>query len=115
MRKNVNPLVIAARLDTGDAVKALIAAPGAGFRLRIFSIAWSVRTAAAQVIDVGVAAGTAAQQFLSIPASSAGYGQIVCPPGFVLPANTALSADPAAAGPAVQFIVEYIVEQAPVS
>lgn len=112
-RTNRNPLVIAARLLAAEAVNALIPAPAAGFRLRIFSVAYSVRVAAAQIVDLGVAAGTAAQQIGAIPASFAGVGQILSEAGFALPAATAFSADPVAAGPEIQFLIEYVIEEAP--
>lgn len=105
--------MIAARLLAADAVKALIAAPATGFQLRIFSVVWSVRIAAAQIVDVGVAAGTAAQQLFAIASSFAGNGRFDSEAGFVLPGATALSADPVAAGPEVQFVIEYTIEEIP--
>lgn len=110
LRSNSHLTVISARLLAGDAVKTLIAAPGADRRLRIFSILATIVTAAAQQIDVGVAAGTVDQQIFSIPASATVPTDYWSDWGFVLPVNTALSADPAAAGPAVQFLIEYISE-----
>jgi hypothetical protein len=102
--------VIANRLLAADATKAIVAAPGVGSRLRIFAVTYSIRVAAAQVIDLGVDGGTPAQQMGAIAASAVAPGQILSEAGFTLPENTALSAKPALAGPEVQFLVEYIIE-----
>jgi len=110
-RDEVTPNMVAARLLVGDAVKELIAAPGAGYALRIFYILATCVTSAAQQVDVGKAAGTVAQQIMSIPSSGTAPTIYESWDGFLLPENTALSADPAAAGPAWQFIVEYITEE----
>ena len=110
-RNNSTPKVASVRLLVGEALKVLVAAPGAGFRLRIFSILATIVESAAQRVDIGVAGGGATQQIISIPASATFPTLYDSDEGFVLPANTALSAKPAAAGPAVQFLVEYIVEQ----
>jgi len=48
---------------------------------------------------------------MSIPSSGTAPTIYESWDGFLLPENTALSADPAAAGPAWQFIVEYITEE----
>jgi len=61
-------------------------------------------------VDIGVAAGAAALQMASIPASSATPGRVECDTGFILAENTAFSADPVAAGPEIQFLIEYIIE-----
>jgi len=99
------------RLLAADTTRALIAAPGVGFRLRIFRVFASVATVAAQAIDVGVDGGGVGQQVLSIAASATIPHHFWCEEGFPLPENTAFSAKPAAAGPAVQFFVEYIIEK----
>lgn len=100
----------AQRLLAADTTRALVAAPGVGSRIRVYSVAWTPRVAAAQIVDVGVDGGTVAQQVASIPASAATPGGIVSEAGFPLPENTALSAKPAAAGPEISFLVEYVVE-----
>lgn len=112
MSLNRRKKTIAARLLAADAVRALIAAPGAGLAIRVFYCLATVVTSAAQQVDVGVAAGTVAQQFMSLPASAVLPVEFRSEEGFVLPANTALSADPALAGPAVQFFIEYTIESA---
>lgn len=110
LRDNLRMFVVSQRLLVAEAVKVLVAAPGAGFQLRIFSVLATCVTAAAQQIDVGVAGGTVLQQLFSIPSGSAVPVDYWSEEGFLLPANTALSADPAAAGPAWQFLIEYIIE-----
>lgn len=112
MRSNRRMLVASQRLLVGDATRALVAAPGAGLRLRIFSILATCVTAAAQIVDVGVDGGGVTQQVMSIPASGTTPTDYWSDEGFTLPANTALSAKPAAAGPAWQFLVEYTIEPA---
>lgn len=107
------PLSIASeRLLVGDASKILILAPAAGNFIRVFSILATCVTAAARQIDVGVNAGTVLQQIISIPASAVVPTDFWSDTGFSLPVATALSAVPAAAGPAWQFIMEYTVEKA---
>lgn len=107
---DVNPNIVAALLDTGDASKELVAAPSAGYAVYVKAIHWSVTTAAAQLIKVGKSAGTEAQQCLELAASASGNGsRIFAGKGFPIPAATALTVKPAAAGPAVHFIVEYSI------
>jgi len=105
-------LTAAQRLLAADTTRDIIATPGATFRLRIFRIVASVVTSAAQQIDVGVSGGGVTQQIISIPASSAGVISFESDEGFLMPANKALVAKPAAAGPAIQFFVEYTIEPA---
>lgn len=112
MRSNRRMLVASERLLAADVSRTLVAAPGAGQKLRIFSILATIVTAAAQQVNVGVSGGTTAQQIISIPASATVQTDYWSDEGFVLPANTALTAVPAAAGPAVQFLVEYTIEPA---
>lgn len=104
------PLVVSTQLAVGDASKILVAAPGAGLAIRVFKIIPSVLTAAAQAIQVGVNAGGITQQLLAIAASVTLATIFDSDEGYRLPANTALSAVPAAAGPAVNFVVEYVIE-----
>jgi len=103
--------VISNRLLVGDASRALIAAPAAGYFLRIFSILGTCVTAAAQQIYVGVAAGTVFEQIISIPASTIVSVDYWSDAGFVMPEATALTAVPAAAGPVWQFLIEYTIEK----
>lgn len=103
--------VICNRLLAGDASRALIAAPGADKRLVILKINYQVITPAASAVDVGVSGGGVTKQVLSLPASASGSnGTNLGDIGFALDANTALTAVPAAAGPVIQFQVEYYVE-----
>jgi hypothetical protein len=106
-----NPTYAAVLLDTGDATKSLIAAPSSGNgAIFITAIHWSIKVAAAQVVKVGVSAGTEAQQCLELAASASGNGtRIFAGRGFKLPKETALTAVPASAGPAIHFIVEYSI------
>lgn len=106
------PLSIASnRLLVGDASKILIAAPAAGYFIRVFSILATCVTAGAQQIDVGVNGGGVLQQIMSIPSGATAPTDFWSDAGFSLPPATALSAVPAAAAPAWQFIIEYTVEQ----
>lgn len=111
MRKPGRTLLRAAnRLLVGEATKALVASPGAGYRLVIYRVIATVLTAAAQAVEVGVDTGTVAQQLFVIRASGVEPVYWESEDGFDMPAATALSAKPAAAGPAVQFWVEYAIE-----
>jgi hypothetical protein len=99
------------RLLAGDVSRALIVAPAAGEFLRIFSILGTCVTAAAQQIYVGVSAGTVAQQILSIPSGATTPVDYWSDAGFIMPEATALTAVPAGAGPAWQFLIEYTIEK----
>lgn len=98
------------RLLAGDAVKALIAAPGVGKKIVITKINFQVVTSAAQAVDVGVDGGGVTKQVLSLTASATGTGGSNLGEGFELDENVALTARPAAAGPAIQFQYEYFVK-----
>lgn len=97
-------------LGAADAVKELVAAPetGSGLSVYIQAIHWSIAIAAAQRVAVGKAGGTAAETVLDFAASASGVGtRRFGGNGWKLTAETALSADPASAGPEISFIVEY--------
>ena len=99
-------------LAAADADKTLVAAPDAGSGLSIYvqAIHWSIAIAAAQRTKVGKVGGTDAQQLLDFAASASGVGtRRFGGNGWKMPAETALGADPAAAGPEIAFIVEYNV------
>lgn len=101
-------------LAAADASKELIVAPDSGLAIRILAIHWSIVTSAAQLTKVGKDGGTEAEQVLELAASASGNGTRRFNdngPGWKMPAATALTAKPAAAGPAIHFIVEYTVEQ----
>lgn len=98
------------RLLVGDASRTLIAAQGANTAIVVTKLNYQVITAAAQAVDVGVSGGGVTQQILSLAASQAGTGGVNVGDGFQLPANTALTAVPAAAGPVIQFEFEYYVK-----
>ena len=112
MAFNRRKLVAVNRLLVGDASKAIIAAPAATFALRIFKVIATIVTAAAQQIDLGVNGGGVTKQIISIPASATLPTVFESEEGFLLDSATALTAKPAAAGPAVQFFVEYTIESA---
>jgi hypothetical protein len=109
--RNLKLLTAANRLLAGDATRALIAAPGTGYRLIIVIINFQIITSAAQAVDVGVNAGGVTKQVLSLPASATGVGGANLGEGFALDENAALTAVPAAAGPAIQFEVVYYKEK----
>jgi len=105
------PLSVASnRLLTGDASVILVAAPAAGYFIRVFSLLATCVTAAARQIDVGKNGGTVIQQIISIPSNATAPTDYWSDAGFIMPEATALSAVPAAAGPAWQFLVEYTIE-----
>jgi hypothetical protein len=110
MIKGHKGLVAINRLAAADASKALVAAPGANKRIVVSKLNFQVITAAAQAVDVGQDGGGVTQQVLSLPASASGTGGVDLGDGFALPENVALTAKPAAAGPAIQFQVEYVIE-----
>lgn len=97
------------RLLVGDATRTLVPAPGVGKSIVVKKINYQVITPAAQPIDVGVSGGGVTAQLLSVAASGAGSGGANFGSGYALPENTALTAVPGAAGPVVQFQVEYYV------
>jgi len=104
---NINSTITPVLLAAADASKSLIAAPGVGMAIAVQAIHWSIVTAAAQLVKIGVSAGTEAQQLLEFAASASGNGsRFFSGRGFILPSNTALTAVPAAAGPAIHFIIE---------
>lgn len=96
----------------GDATKALVAAPTGTARLRIFRCIGFVVVAAAQAVEVGVSGGGVTQQVMAFAASATVPQDFESDDGFVLPAATAFSAVPAAAGPAIHFFVEYSIDPA---
>jgi hypothetical protein len=99
------------RLLAAEASKVLIAAPAAGYFIRVFSLLATCVTAAAQQIDVGKDGGTVLQQIISIPASGTVPVDFWSDAGFSMPEAIALSAVPASTGPAWQFLIEYTIEQ----
>jgi len=101
---------VSIRLAAADASKTLVAAPGAGKRLRIYRLVATIVTAAAQQIDVKSSGG--AVVVASIPASASTPVIWESQNGLALTVNETLVAAPAAAGPAVQFLVEYAIEAA---
>jgi hypothetical protein len=80
--------------------------------LVIVKLNWQSITAAAQPVDVGVSGGGVAQQVTSLPASLpvGANGGVNLGDGYEMPDNTALTALPGGAGPAVQFEIEYYVK-----
>lgn len=109
--KGFKTTVACNRLLAGEASKAIIAAPGTGKRLVIVKANYQVVVAAAQAVDVGVDGGGVTKQILSLAASASGASGVNLGDGFALDTNVALTAKPAAAGPVVQFQVEYYVEE----
>lgn len=99
------------RLLAADATRALIAAPAAGDALRIFRVIATILTSAAQAVEVGVDGGGVTQQIIVFRASAVESVTFESEEGFLLPAATAFSAKPAAAGPAVHFFIEYQTEK----
>jgi hypothetical protein len=106
-RTTANPITVAVKHAAASVSQALVAAPGVGFKLRIWRLMWNVRIAAAQIVDIGVNAGTDAQQLAAIPASGVQPGWMEFDAGFDLPPNTALSSVAALAGPEIRYVVEY--------
>jgi hypothetical protein len=105
-------LVANQRLLVGDTTRALIAAPGAGYRLVIMKINYQVITSAAQSVDVGVSGGGVTKQVLSLPVSPTGVnGTNLGDQGFALDTNVALTALASGAGNVIQFQVEYFQER----
>jgi hypothetical protein len=105
--------VIAVLLAAANSTKVLVAAPAAdsGLSIYIQRIHWSIVTAAAQLTKVGEDGGGEDDQLLEFAESAAGNGtRDFTGVGFKLPAETALSAKPASAGPAIHFVVEYTIE-----
>lgn len=93
-------------LGTGDTSKALIAAPSTGYCISVLVIHWDITTAAAQAVSVGD--GTSNP--LKFAASASGNGtRRFGSNGMKLAAATALTATPAAAGPAINFVIEYTI------
>lgn len=114
------PTVIAdVLLDTGDTSKDLVAAPGTAatalltdsvnnLQLLLKKITYISQTAAAQAIVVQALASGAI--LLSLPASvTAGVINTVDYGYLPLGAGRKITATPAAAGPAMRFIVEYAI------
>lgn len=110
-RATANPKTVSVKHAAGSASQALIAAPAAGLFLRIFRIIATVRISAAQIVDVGVSAGTDAQQLFSLAASAVGPVYFESDSGFDLPSATALTSVAALAGPEIRYFVEYEVKQ----
>lgn len=108
--KGYNTQVACNRLLATDANKALIAAPGAGKKIVVVKVNYQIVTSAAQAVDVGVSGGGVTKQVLSIPASATGVNGVNLGMGFELDENVALTAVPGAAGPAIQFQVEYYIK-----
>lgn len=109
--QNRRKLVAIQRIAAADASKVLIAAPAAGFALRIFKVIATIVTSAAQQVDVGHDGGGVTKQAFSIPASAVVPTVFESEEGFLMDPATAFSAKPAAAGVAVQFFIEYQIEQ----
>lgn len=109
--RGYEPQNAANRLLAGDASKVLVAAPGDNKRLRILKLNYQVVVSAAQAVDVGVSGGGVTKQVLSLASAATGTGGVnLGERGFPLDENVALTAVPGAAGPAIQFQVEYYVE-----
>lgn len=111
MALNRRKLVAIQRLLAADATRAIIAAPAAGLALRIFRIIPTCVLAAAQQVEVGQAAGGALLQLMSLPSGATIAETFESEEGVLMTAATALSAVPAAAGPAWHFVVEYQIEK----
>lgn len=110
-RHQVKMLQAVNRLAAADATKAIVAAPGAGKRLRIFSFLATVLTAAAQAVEIGHDGGGVTKQLAVMAASTSAPVRFDSDEGWPMDANTAFSVKPAAAGPAVQVYVEYTIEE----
>lgn len=105
-----NPWCAVVALAATDETKVLKAAPGAGRQLVITKWSYRSTTSAAQAITVGDGTITVDTLPASITAGVMHEGPNL-EIGLTLTANTALSATPAAAGPAGRFIVEgYILD-----
>lgn len=119
-RTNRQFLRVTERLAAADGSKVLVAAIAAGpgtavaatYRIVIWKVVATILTAAAQSIQVGQNGGGVNKQAFVIPASSAAPFIFESEEGWRgLDVTTAFSAVPAAAGPAVQFDIEYTIEQ----
>jgi len=86
-------------IATTDGDTSLVAAPGAGRRLRVQVLVVTITTAAAQAFDIEDD-GSSPVEVFKAPASLAvgTYGVDAGPLGLALTANTALEFDTAAAG-----------------
>lgn len=96
-------------LAASDASKALVANPGTDARIVVRRIRYISKTSAAQAMTVDD--GTT--NLLDLSASISAHAQIdsgVMLGGFPCAANAALTANPAAAGPAGTFIVDYWIQ-----
>lgn len=111
-RRTSRKLIMAANgIATGESSKELVAAPAAGYRLNIFYVLATCKTAAAQLIIVGESGGGVTKQIMTIPASGVAPVLFDSSDGFLLTAATALSAVPASAGPAWSFVIGYTIEK----
>lgn len=97
-------------IAAADSTKAIIAAPATGSRIRVFRARYISKTSAAQAMTLA----DGATNILDLAASVTAHAVIdtgFLPSGIPLAAATALTATPAAAGPAGTFYVQYTVEQ----
>ena len=103
------PWAVTVALGTGDATKAIKAAPGAGLALVITKWFYRSTTSAAQIITIGDGTVTVDTLPASITAGTSHEGPDL-DIGIQLTANTAFSITPASAGPAGRVVAEgYIV------
>lgn len=97
-------------IAAADSTKVVIAAPATGLRIRVFRARYVSKTSAAQAMTLGDGTTNVLDLGASITAGvdpDSGF----LPGGVALAAATALTATPAAAGPAGVFYVQYLIEQ----
>jgi len=101
--------VARAALLAADTTRTLVAAPQAGVRIRVFRVRYSSVTSAAQAVAVAAGSTTVLNLGASVLAGlTPGTGWLEG--GLLMPAATALIATPAAAGPAGDFYITYMLE-----
>jgi hypothetical protein len=97
-------------LAAAESSKVLVADPGDGNRIVVRRIRYISKTSAAQAMTVDDGTTNLLDLAASITAHTAvDSGEME--PGFACAPSEALTANPAAAGPAGTFIVNYFIEQ----
>lgn len=92
-----------------DATKVLVAAPGAGKRVRVLSLWWNVLVSAAQACDIEGSDG--ADELVKLPATPGlRHGDLAFTKGWLLGDNVGVRIQPAAAAPSVHAVIEYVIE-----
>lgn len=100
-----SPWVLQAELLVADTTKLLAPAVGTNRRRVVTYISCTVLTAAAQTVTIEDT--SAGSRMLRIPASATGQWRVgPLAEGMILPAQTSLRIQPAAAGPAVHCLAE---------